>query len=293
MATNLFGFDASYAALVTAYLNLVNFTGRFGWGFLSDRIGRKAFFVMSAVTQLGALILMIGAIRARFFQLWLGCFLTIGSLYGGLFGVLPATLSDLFGPRISSATHGAVIAMWALSVVVGVPVFGAVTRMYSHVTADGHVTPTDEAYIVNASWLAFFPTVAAGAAILLTLNPEDRGIRREAATAAGTRATAFLVRLAGRRRRAAVCTVGLAPGRLSVRWAADVQPAASDGAAAAVDSGATPGAAEGGAEQELRARVDGDGDGAAPVEDGWEGTKEAAHGGGRMRLLDADALRSA
>jgi MFS family permease len=39
--TNLFGFDASYAALVTAYLNLVNFTGRFGWVFLSDRIGRR------------------------------------------------------------------------------------------------------------------------------------------------------------------------------------------------------------------------------------------------------------
>ena len=51
MATNLFGFDGSYAALVTAYLNLVNFTGRFGWGFLSDRMGRKTFFVMSAATQ--------------------------------------------------------------------------------------------------------------------------------------------------------------------------------------------------------------------------------------------------
>jgi hypothetical protein len=237
-------------------------------------------FVTNAATQLGALILMIAAIRARFFQLWLGCFLTIGSLYGGLFGVLPATLSDLFGARISSATHGAVIATWALSVVVGVPVFASVTRVYSHVAEDGHITPTDEAYIVNASWLAFFPSLAVVAALLLTLQPDDRALRRDAAAAAGARATAFVVRLGSRRWRA-VCIVGMASPRLSVRWAADAPADA-----------AVPGVGKPLASAERALDVCVDSDGAAPSADGCEDMQELAHQGGRTRLLDADALHS-
>jgi MFS family permease len=214
MTVNLFSFDGTYAALVTSWLNLVNFTGRFGWGLVSDRLGRKSFFVLSAVTQTSCLALMTEAIRERNYPLWLACFLLLGSLYGGLFGVLPATLSDLFGTKISSATHGVMIAVWASGVVFGVPVFGAVTSRLSTVGADGHtITPLPEAYIVNASWLAVFPACAAVAALLLNLQAPDRVLRKESAAlaasaaGAGASASAFLLRLPSVGRFLCTCSV--------------------------------------------------------------------------------------
>ena len=49
MTQNIFGFDSSYAAFITSMLNLMNFTGRVGWGFLSDKVSearwRGWFFV--------------------------------------------------------------------------------------------------------------------------------------------------------------------------------------------------------------------------------------------------------
>lgn len=124
MTQNIFGYDANYAALVTSWMNLVNFTGRcvpialvlgpvtastqttlvinvslcydvlsfhllscrFAWGFVTDKIGRKAFWLLSTFTQTFALALMTHAIPTQSFGLWLTCFLMIGSLYGGGFG---------------------------------------------------------------------------------------------------------------------------------------------------------------------------------------------------------------
>jgi hypothetical protein len=134
--------------------------------------------VLSAALQLAALGLMAGVAIPRLdFPLWLACFLAIGSLYGGGFGVLPAALSDLFGPRLSAATHGTMLGIWALSVVVGVPIFAAVSDALSAVppgAAPGAArVPTARAYAVNATWLALAPAAALGAALLLTVRRED------------------------------------------------------------------------------------------------------------------------
>jgi MFS family permease len=182
MTQNIFGFDASYAALVASNLNLVNFVGRFGWGFVTDKIGRKQFWLLSTASQACALVIMSYAIPARAFGAWLACFLLIGSLYGGGFGVIPAFLSDMFGPRISSATHGFMILVWSLTVVVSVPIFTSVTRAYSvPTTLPSGVTvavPTPQAYAVNASWLAILPTASFCAALVLNVRAEDRRLRR-------------------------------------------------------------------------------------------------------------------
>jgi MFS family permease len=183
LTANIFGFDASYASLVTSYLNTVNFTGRFLWGFVTDRIGRKSFWLLSSFVQVCALLAMTQAIPSRAFGPWLACFLAVGSLYGGCFGVLPAFLSDLLGPKISAATHGTMIGVWALSVVAGVPVFTAVTSHYSAAVpaSPGAATvrvPTPEAYVVNAYWLSVFPALSFLVALWLNVRREDRVLRK-------------------------------------------------------------------------------------------------------------------
>ena len=183
MAQNLYGGDAQHAALVTSYLNLVNFTGRFGWGLVTDVIGRRTFFLASTAAQTIALVLMASvAIPGGSYELWLMNFLLIGSLYGGGFGVLPALLSDLFGGAISAATHGCMVGMWALSVLICVPIFSAVTASHSG-TPPGSPpgtppVPLPAAYVLNATWLAALPAMAFAATLALPVRREDRLMRR-------------------------------------------------------------------------------------------------------------------
>jgi OFA family oxalate/formate antiporter-like MFS transporter len=93
------------SSLQTSMLSLCNFTGRFGWGFISDRIGRKTFYIFATAAQVFAIGLMCVWIREGNYGMWLFSFLLIGSLYGGGFGCLPAFVSDLFGSKISAATR--------------------------------------------------------------------------------------------------------------------------------------------------------------------------------------------
>jgi len=182
MTQNIFGFDASYSTLIASNLNLVNFVGRFGWGFVTDKIGRKQFWLLSTLSQAVALVIMIFAIPARSFGVWLVCFLLVGSLYGGGFGVIPAFLSDMFGSRISSATHGAMILVWSMMVVIAVPIFTAVTRVYSDPVKlpSGAIiaVPNQTAYSVNATWLAVLPAMSFCATLFLNVRAEDRRLRR-------------------------------------------------------------------------------------------------------------------
>lgn len=175
MSSNLFNLDGQQAALVTGYLNAVNFGGRAIWGGVTDLIGRKSFFLLSSVLQTGALILMVSAIRTQNFGVWLFSFLSIGSLYGGGFGVLPAILAELFGSHISSATHGVCIAMWATACVVGTPIFSAVNAASTQAVEPGQVShPSAEGYIRNATWLSVLPALAFCCTLFLNVRREDR-----------------------------------------------------------------------------------------------------------------------
>ena len=183
MAANVFGLDGGDAALVTSYLNLVNFTGRFFWGAVTDAIGRKSFWLLSCALQAGALAVMVAAVRARAYAPWLLAFLTVGSLYGGGFGVLPAFLADLFGARISSATHGAAISIWALACVCGAPLFAAVNAAHAAPPpAGGPPVPTGEGYALNAAWLACVPAAGLAAAAFLNVRAEDRAVEKRTRT---------------------------------------------------------------------------------------------------------------
>lgn len=176
MASNIFGLDTQSASLVASALNFTNFIGRAAWGAVTDRIGRKAFYLLSAFLQTIALLVMVSAVRASDFHAWLFSFLFIGALYGGGFGVLPALVSELFGSKISSATHGAMISTWALACVVGTPIFSAVNLAYARPADAGHstATPSREGYAMNASWLAALPALGFVAVALLNVRREDR-----------------------------------------------------------------------------------------------------------------------
>lgn len=178
MVSNVFALDAQTANLVTSFLNLSNFGGRMIWGAVTDVIGRKSFFMLSSVIQTAALLIMSYAVRSGSYVPWLMCFLTIGSLYGGGFGVLPAFCAEMWGSKISSATHGALITTWALACIIGAPVFAAVNVSYSHTGQDGIKIPSKDGYVINAIWLSTCPMLSVLALLFLDVRREDRRAAR-------------------------------------------------------------------------------------------------------------------
>ena len=178
MVQNVFGLTATEAATITSYLNLVNFAGRVGWGFVSDKVGRKSFYLFSAAAQafaVGTMAVWIPRGAAGYGN-WLASFLVIGSLYGGGFGVIPAFVSDLFGPRISAATHGVMIGVWAAAAVIGIPCFTAYTAADYRLVGAAKV-PNPSAYVANARWLCALPAAGCVAALFINVRAEDRELR--------------------------------------------------------------------------------------------------------------------
>ncbi|HCT99852.1 MAG TPA: MFS transporter [Methylococcaceae bacterium] len=110
---------AAVAAGFTALLSLFNIGGRFMWGSLSDKLGRKlTFFVFFVVG--GALYLSAAHSASTGDKLFfIGAMCVILSMYGGGFATVPAYLADLFGTQMVGAIHGRLLSAWATAGILG------------------------------------------------------------------------------------------------------------------------------------------------------------------------------
>ncbi|MBK1614268.1 MFS transporter [Rubrivivax gelatinosus] len=110
---------AGVAAGFTALLSLFNIGGRFFWASLSDRIGRKATYIVFFVLG-GALYVSVpGSAGAGSLLLFVAAFCVILSMYGGGFATVPAYLADLFGTQMVGAIHGRLLTAWATAGILG------------------------------------------------------------------------------------------------------------------------------------------------------------------------------
>ena len=110
---------AGVAAGFTALLSLFNIGGRFVWASFSDKIGRKATYVVFFV--LGGLLYasIPASAGAGSKLLFVSAFCIILSMYGGGFATVPAYLADLFGTQVVGAIHGRLLTAWATAGILG------------------------------------------------------------------------------------------------------------------------------------------------------------------------------
>lgn len=113
------GFSASAAAVFVGLLSIFNMLGRLFWASCSDKIGRKTTYALffSLGPILYALVPLAG--RTGSTVLFVGCFATIMTMYGGGFATLPAYVADLFGTRFVGAIHGRVLTALSVAGVLG------------------------------------------------------------------------------------------------------------------------------------------------------------------------------
>ena len=110
---------ATVAAGFTALLSLFNIGGRFFWGSLSDKLGRKLTFMVFFVIGSALYLSVSGSAMAGNKMLFVGTLCLILSMYGGAFATVPAYLADLFGTQMVGAIHGRLLTAWATAGILG------------------------------------------------------------------------------------------------------------------------------------------------------------------------------
>jgi MFS family permease len=110
---------ATVAAGFTALLSLFNIGGRFFWGSLSDKLGRKVTFFVFFIVGSALYFSVSASALAGNKMLFVGALCLILSMYGGGFATVPAYLADLFGTQMVGAIHGRLLTAWATAGVLG------------------------------------------------------------------------------------------------------------------------------------------------------------------------------
>ncbi|MFZ3110708.1 MAG: MFS transporter, partial [Rectinemataceae bacterium] len=90
--------------------------GRFFWGAVSDRTGRIRTFRIMLGSELAIFAVLILTENPWVFAALL-CWILF--CYGGGFGTMPATISELFGQANMTVIYGVVLTAWAAGGVVG------------------------------------------------------------------------------------------------------------------------------------------------------------------------------
>ena len=100
---------------------LANAIGRFFWGAVSDRIGRKLAFLAIFALQAGVFFMLSGM---KTLAAVMPAYVIILLCYGGGFGTMPSFNADHFGTRYMGSNYGALLTAWGIAGLVG-PLFAA------------------------------------------------------------------------------------------------------------------------------------------------------------------------
>jgi MFS family permease len=112
----LTGIPADQAVAVYGAIAVANGLGRFLWGAVSDRLGRRLAFALIYGLQ-AAVFAVVGGVHAlpavtALFALVLLC-------YGGGFGTMPSLCADWFGTRHLGVNYGWLLSAWGVAGVAG------------------------------------------------------------------------------------------------------------------------------------------------------------------------------
>jgi len=117
----LTGISQAKALATYGLLALFNGLGRFFWGAVSDRIGRRMAYALIYGTQV-AIFFTVGHLHALFAVAALFAIVLLD--YGGGFGTMPSFTADYYGTKFMGLIYGWILLAWGVGGVVG-PIFVA------------------------------------------------------------------------------------------------------------------------------------------------------------------------
>jgi OFA family oxalate/formate antiporter-like MFS transporter len=120
----LTGAPPAAAAAAYGVIAIANGLGRFFWGAVSDRIGRRAAYLLIYGIQV---LLFLAASRVHSLGAASALFAVVLLCYGGGFGTMPSFVADWFGTRHLGVNYGWILSAWGVAGLAG-PLFVAFVK---------------------------------------------------------------------------------------------------------------------------------------------------------------------
>lgn len=150
MVRLIFGRTAAEASMVVSINGGFNLFGRLFFSVLSDFIGRKVCYLIMLTMQLVIIGCFSTITEANAYWTFVCVIWLLTACYGGGFGVIPAFLTDMFGPSNIGACHGVILTAWSIAGVGGGLVF---TAIFDSMLARGYPQSSPHPYNVNVWWI--------------------------------------------------------------------------------------------------------------------------------------------
>lgn len=171
MITQLYSKKPDEAATIVSVNGALNLFGRLFFSTISDKIGRKACFLIMLTTQTIVVATFPLYTEHQIYWAFLVCMFALTMCYGGGFGVIPAFLADMFGSTNIGACHGIILTAWSVAGVGGGLTF---TAIYNKQIAYGWKVSDAYPYIINAHWILAFVIAGLLAGTFLRTTLKDR-----------------------------------------------------------------------------------------------------------------------
>lgn len=111
------GMDAATGAMMVSIFAVANAAGRFGFGTLSDKIGRfQTLFIVIGITAVIHLFLYGNTDSTMPFIIES---IVLGMCFGGIMAIMPSLTGDAFGPANMGQNYGFMYWGYALAAVIG------------------------------------------------------------------------------------------------------------------------------------------------------------------------------
>lgn len=171
MITQLFLKDPDEAATMVSVNGALNLFGRLFFSTISDKIGRRACFIIMLLAQTIIVVTFPLYTEEKTYWAFLLCMFTLTMCYGGGFGVIPAFLADMFGSNNVGICFGLILTAWSIGGVGGGLIF---TAIYNKQISSGWSTEDAYPYIVNTYWILAFIIAGLLSAIFVRTTLKDR-----------------------------------------------------------------------------------------------------------------------
>jgi len=171
MVQALFHQSKEVGALVVSINGGFNLAGRFLFGILSDRVGRKFCYLITLGTQSIILACMGVIMSTHTYWAFLMTVWLMSSCYGATFSLIPAMLADMFGAKNIGACHGIVLTAWSIAGVGGGLVY---TAIYTNLVPTHYSLSDSWPYEINFIWLVCITVVGFFVTWFIRTTDRDR-----------------------------------------------------------------------------------------------------------------------
>ena len=128
MAQEQLKITAVAAGTIVFATSLCNGMGRLVWAALSEKIGRKAVFLILFASQVPLFFVLPHITNLWLFSI-IACYILL--CYGGGFGTMPSFTADTFGPKNIGGIYGKILLAWGVAGVAGPLLMEWVKKNYS------------------------------------------------------------------------------------------------------------------------------------------------------------------